>query len=112
MVKIKRIYEKADPDDGFRVLVDRLWPRGVSKEEARLDIWYKDIAPSDELRKWFNHDTAKWEEFQKKYSEELRNNPKFPEFKDLVKKQKNITLLFGAHDTEHNQAVVLQSFFK
>ncbi|HRN96659.1 MAG TPA: DUF488 domain-containing protein [Candidatus Levybacteria bacterium] len=112
MIVLKRVYERPSSDDGFRILVDRLWPRGVSKEEAKLDIWLKDIAPSDELRKWFNHDPEKWEEFKKKYIAELHDNNKFSEFKELVHTHRKVTLLFGAHDMQHNQAVVLQSLLK
>jgi uncharacterized protein YeaO (DUF488 family) len=108
MFEIKRIYEDYAKTDGYRVLVDRLWPRGVSREKAHLDIWLKEIAPSTELRNWFHHDPQKWEEFIKRYKHELI------EKKDLLKqlkaeeqKHKKVTLLFGAKDTIHNEAVVL-----
>lgn len=107
MVRIKRIYEQASKDDGFRVLVDRLWPRGVSKEKAALDGWLKEVGPSDELRKWFGHDPARYEEFKKRYEKELRDNEAFVQLKDTVKKHDKVTLLYGAHDPEHNQARVL-----
>lgn len=108
MIILKRVYEDAAESDGFRVLVDRLWPRGVSKEKAHVDLWLKDVAPSDSLRKWFNHDPQKWEAFRKKYKEELHEKSDLIEqLKRLEKEHKKITLLFGAKDSEHNQAVVL-----
>ncbi len=108
MIAIKRAYEPAGPGDGFRVLVDRLWPRGISKEKARIDLWMKDVAPSDGLRKWFAHDPAKWEEFRKRYGKELEGNADLvAELADRAKKGK-LTLVYGAKDTEHNQAVVLK----
>ncbi len=110
MIKLKRIYEEYSSDDGCRILVDRLWPRGVSKEKAHLDLWLKDVAPSTELRKWFGHDPAKWAEFQKKYIAELKTNPAFKTLQDIFKKEKNITLLYGARDTEHNEARVIKSY--
>lgn len=113
MIVIKRVYEPRSGDDGYRVLVDRLWPRGVSKEKAALDLWMKDIAPSDGLRKWFNHDPAKWEEFEKRYKEELKNNDDLLEqLKNLEKEHKKLTLLYGAHDEQHNQAIVLADVLK
>ncbi|HEU5004523.1 MAG TPA: DUF488 domain-containing protein [Candidatus Saccharimonadales bacterium] len=113
MIAIKRVYEVKSKDDGYRVLVDRLWPRGVSKEKAALDLWMKDVAPSDGLRKWFNHDPAKWEEFEKRYKEELKNNDDLLEqLKNLEKEHKKLTLLYSAHDEEHNQAIVLADVLK
>ncbi len=110
MVTLKRIYEKPNKSDGFRVLVDRLWPRGVSKEKAALDLWLKGIAPSDVLRKWFGHDPKKWMAFKTKYRAEIkRNKEAFNELKEIVKKQKNITLLYAAKDEEHNEAIVLKN---
>jgi uncharacterized protein YeaO (DUF488 family) len=108
MIKVKRIYEKAEDTDGFRVLVDRLWPRGVKKEEAKLDLWLKDIAPSDELRKWFGHDPTKWEEFKKRYKTEL--SPKRKLLDNLVEdaQGKDITLLYASRETEHNNVIVLK----
>lgn len=107
-IRTKRIYDAPAESDGHRVLVDRIWPRGVSKEEAKLDEWLKDIAPSDILRKWFDHGPEKFEEFGKKYRIELKD--KATELKELREKAefKTITLLYGAKDTEHNQAIVLQ----
>lgn len=104
---IKRIYEEASKTDGFRVLVDRLWPRGVSKEHAALDEWRKDLAPSTELRKWFDHDPAKFEEFSNRYRNELADNPEFAAAKKEWKNHPKVTLLYGAKDEEHNEAAVL-----
>jgi uncharacterized protein YeaO (DUF488 family) len=107
-VRIKRIYESPDPSDGFRVLVDRLWPRGISKERAALDLWMKEIAPSAELRRWFGHDPERWTEFQVRYRAELKKHE--PDLAELRAKMRKgtVTLLFGARDVEHNEAVVLQ----
>jgi uncharacterized protein YeaO (DUF488 family) len=106
-VRIKRVYEAAAKGDGRRVLVDRLWPRGLSKEKAAVDVWVKDAAPSNELRKWFGHDPARWAEFRKRYRAELRGNPEaVAELRKAVGKG-SATLVYGAKDEEHNQAVVL-----
>ena len=112
-VQIKRVYEDAEKTDGLRVLVDRLWPRGMSKEDAHVDEWLKEVGPSKELRQWFGHDPDKFEDFKKKYKEELKNNEEQQEelekLKDWTKKhKKNITLVFGAKDEINNQAVVLK----
>ncbi len=109
-VKVKRVYETPSSDDGYRVLVDRLWPRGVSKEKARLDAWLKEVGPSNELRKWFGHDPAKYDEFKSRYYKELDANPTVAELRDIIKKQSTITLLYSAHDEQHNQAVVLKDY--
>lgn len=113
-IVLKRIYDAPSPDDGYRVLVDRVWPRGMTKEKADIDLWAKDIAPSAELREWFCHDPAKWNDFQKKYREELENNR--PALKELIvragEKGDRLTLLYGAKDEEHNQAVVLHAFMQ
>lgn len=107
-VQLKRIYEPPQKSDGYRVLVDRVWPRGLSKDAAQIDLWMKDIAPSTALRKWFNHDPARWVGFQEKYRAELRElGDKLDELRDRAKKEP-VTLLYGAKDTEHNQAVVLR----
>ncbi len=107
-VQLKRIYEPPQKSDGYRVLVDRVWPRGLSKDAAQIDIWMKDIAPSTALRKWFNHDPARWVGFQDKYRAELRElGDKLDELRARAKKEP-VTLLYGAKDTEHNQAVVLR----
>ncbi len=106
-IKIKRVYEIPEKEDGNRILVDRLWPRGLSKEKARVDLWLKDIAPSTELRKWFDHDPAKWKEFKKRYLRELKdNNESIQTLKQQLIKGK-VTLLYGAKDEEYNQAIVL-----
>jgi len=113
MIQIKRIYEDFNENDGARILVDRLWPRGISKEKAHLLLWLKEIAPSNELRNWFNHDSSKWKEFEKKYIQELNKKPELLEqLKKLEKVNKTITLLYGAKDTEHNQAVVIAELLK
>ncbi|MFA5871547.1 MAG: DUF488 domain-containing protein [Parcubacteria group bacterium] len=113
MIKLKRIYEKYEKADGFRILVDRLWPRGVSKEKARLDLWLKDIAPSTNLRKWFAHDPRKWAAFQKRYAAELTaNNSAVQELQKIAKANKNITLLFAARDERHNEAIVIKDFLE
>lgn len=109
-IKIKRVYEERVQNDGRRILVDRLWPRGLSKEKAAVDIWLKEIAPSTGLRKWFGHDPAKWNDFQKRYIKELDANPEPVKIiKDLAKKGA-VTLLYGAKDEEHNDAVVLLKY--
>lgn len=111
-VKLKRAYEPAEKSDGWRVLVDRLWPRGVSKAKAKIDEWRRELAPSSELRKWFGHDPGRWSEFQKRYIAELR--PHRDELRALANraKRKSITLLFGAKDLEHNNAIVLRNALK
>ena len=109
MLKVKRVYEPIEEDDGTRVLVDRLWPRGVGKE--KVDMWLRDVAPSDELRRWFNHDPAKWEEFKRRYFEELKNNPKIQELLQLIKKGGNITLLY-ATKSPYNNAVALKEYLE
>lgn len=109
-VKIKRIYEPADKTDGLRILVDRLWPRGMKKETAQLDEWMKAVAPSVTLRKWFNHDTAKWQEFKAKYTFELKHNDAIKELLQLISKNPVVTLLYAAHSEDHNHALVLQHF--
>jgi uncharacterized protein YeaO (DUF488 family) len=106
MIEVKRAYEKPAGSDGRRVLVDRLWPRGVSKAKLQLDAWEKDLAPSDALRKWFGHDPARWGEFKKRYKAELRG--KKAELRALKKSARSLTLVYGAKDTEHNQALVLK----
>lgn len=113
MIKLKRIYEKSEKNDGFRILVDRLWPRGVSKGKATLDLWLKDVAPSNGLRKWFGHDPQKWAAFQKKYLSEIAaNKGVFRHLQEIVKTRRNVTLLYAAKDDEHNEAVVIKDLFK
>jgi uncharacterized protein YeaO (DUF488 family) len=107
-IQLKRVYEAPSASDGTRILVDRLWPRGLTKEKARVDVWLKEVAPSNELRKWFAHDPAKWLKFKTRYKAELKHNsPQLALLKQAVA-QGPATLLYGAKDTEHNEAVVLQ----
>ncbi len=112
MIKIKRVYEELSAGDGMRILVDRVWPRGISKERARLADWRKDLAPSTPLRKWFGHDPAKWREFRTRYRAELKRSGRSDALKELAKlsRRKTVTLVYGAADEQHNQAVVLKEF--
>jgi len=111
-LKIKRVYEPSDKNDGTRVLVDRLWPRGMTKAKAGVDIWLKEVAPSAELRKWFGHDPDKWTEFKKRYRVELEvNDEQVARLREEIKKGP-VTLLYGAKDEEHNDAVVLVEFLR
>ena len=107
---IKRIYEPAAPQDGVRVLVDRLWPRGVKKADAKVDHWLKDVAPSPDLRKWFGHDPAHWDDFKRQYRAELRD--KTTAFDQLRGMGDKVTLLYAAHDRQHNHALVLLDFLQ
>jgi uncharacterized protein YeaO (DUF488 family) len=111
-IKLKRAYDPPAPDDGLRVLVDRLWPRGVSKNSARIDLWLKEIAPSAALRKWFGHDPEKWNKFQTRYFRELRERREAVE--ELVEhvRRGTVTLVYGAKDEEHNDAVALKEFLR
>ncbi|PAK78879.1 DUF488 domain-containing protein [Lentilactobacillus parakefiri] len=112
-LKLERIYDKPQDLSGYRVLVDRLWPRGISKVNAKLDVWEKEIAPSKELRTWFSHDPEKFPDFKKKYIAELDANPETKDFIKLISdqlKDSNVILLYGAKDRENNQAVVLQQY--
>ena len=106
-ISLKRAYEPATEADGMRVLVDRLWPRGITKAKAAIDLWVKDLAPSTELRKWFGHDPEKWDEFQERYRAELSANPALSELRALSR-QRDVTLVYGAKDELHNQALVLK----
>jgi len=106
-IQIKRVYEKLGKEDGKRILVDRLWPRGLTKERASIDLWLKKIAPSTELRKWFGHDPEKWKEFQKRYHQELKNNESQVSLLKEQLKKGTVTLVYGAKDEEHNEALVL-----
>jgi len=109
-LNIKRVYDAEDPADGTRILVDRLWPRGLTKEKAKVDLWLKEIAPSAGLRKWFGHDPAKWTEFKKRYRAELNENTaSVSTLKDQIKKG-TTTLVYGAKDEEHNDAVLLREY--
>ena len=111
-VSIKRVYDAPASTDGYRVLVDRLWPRGVSKEKAHLDEWLKEVGPSSELREWFGHKPERFEEFKKRYEAELDKNPAFKTLKDIVADHKVVTLLYGARDTQDNQAQVLLEYLR
>ena len=113
MIKIKRAYESSSGDDGFRILVDRIWPRGVSREKANLDTWMKEIAPSSDLRKWFAHDPKKWKEFENKYTDELKDKSELiDEIKEIEKDEGKVTLIYSAKDKEHNNAVVLEHILR
>jgi uncharacterized protein YeaO (DUF488 family) len=107
-IKIKRVYEQPEDSDGYRILVDRLWPRGMTKEKAHVDLWLKEIAPSTELRKWFGHDPEKWKRFQGLYETELSNNGGLIEMLTQKARIGTITLLYGARDEKHNEARVLK----
>ena len=109
-IQLKRVYEKPAKADSRRVLVDRVWPRGLTKREARVDEWLKEIAPSAKLRKWFGHDPARWKEFKKRYAAELDDQRDQVEHLARVAKQRTVTLLFGAKDTSHNNAVALKEY--
>lgn len=108
-IQLKRAYEPESPDDGFRVYVDRLWPRGLSHETFHYDLWDKEIAPSTELREWFHaNPEAEWAEFENRYKKELLASSALPTLKDVISDKKKVTLLYSSHDTEHNNAVVLR----
>lgn len=109
-IAVKRIYEAYAENDGYRMLVDRLWPRGIRKEQARIDEWQKEIAPSTALRQWFNHDPDRWQSFQQKYRDELKQNPALPHLLDVLRQHPKVTLLYAAKDEQHNQALVLRDF--
>ena len=108
MIQVKRVYEKPSRKDGLRILVDRLWPRGLTKERAAVGSWLKDVAPSTELRKWFGHDPAKWKQFQLSYRKELRGKKGALELLKQKSEERTITLVYGARDKEHNEALVLK----
>jgi uncharacterized protein YeaO (DUF488 family) len=108
---LKRAYESPTEDDGKRILVDRLWPRGVTKLEAKIDLWLKDVAPSTELRKWFGHAPEKWPEFKKRYRAELNTNPAWTELQSLAR-QGDLTLVYAAKDPLHNEALVLKQLLE
>ena len=109
-LKIKRVYEKPGKEDGQRILVDRLWPRGLTKEKAAIDLWLKEIAPSTGLRKWFDHDPDKWNEFQKRYHQELKENKEQVQILNEQLKKGAATLVYGARDEQHNEALVLMEW--
>ena len=108
MIKIKRIYDRASPDDGKRIYIDRLWPRGMKKEEVKIDEWLKEISPSGELRKWFGHDPSKYAEFKRRYTKELEKHSEILERIKKEAKKETVTLLFSAKDAEHNNATVMK----
>ena len=113
MIKIKRVYELPSQEDVFRILIDRLWPRGMSKEKAKLDLWMKDIAPSEQIWTWYSHEPDNWDEFQKKYKVELCvKQAVIKQIEDLEKEKGSITLVYSARDTEHNNAVALKSILE
>ena len=112
MIKLKRAYEIPSPKDGVRVLVERLWPRGLTKERAKVDLWLKDIAPSPELRKWFGHDPARWEQFQERYRRELREKQDALELLEKKANEGTVTLVYAARDKEHNEALVLKNILE
>lgn len=111
-VVVKRIYEPIASKDGYRILVDRLWPRGIKKEEANVDTWLKEVAPSTELRKWFHAGEGSFAAFKKKYLAELKQNPALKELRSLFKEHKNVTLLYAAKDEAHNHAQILADLLK
>lgn len=112
MIRLKRVYESAHAEDGLRILVDRLWPRGVSRQTAQIDWWAKDIAPSPTLRRWFGHDPARWPEFQRRYRAELDNNPQLVEKLMERVREDRVTLIYAARNTAHNGAVVLKAYLE
>ena len=112
MIKLKRVYEPPSEDDGIRILVERLWPRGISKEKAKVDEWLKEIAPSQELRKWFQHDPAKWNEFQERYRKELDQNQELVSDLKQKIKRKTVTFVYAASDEERNSALFLKNYLK
>jgi uncharacterized protein YeaO (DUF488 family) len=112
MIRVKRVYDAVSPDDGLRFLVDRLWPRGLRKEAAKIDSWLKDFAPSDELRRWFGHDPTRWDEFQRGYFAELDAIPMVRQIILPVSRRETVTLLFAARDLEHNNAVALKTYLE
>jgi len=110
MIRIKRVYDEPSKQDGLRILVERLWPRGVSKGKAAVDLWLKDVAPSTELRKWFNHDPEKWDEFRKRYQAELAETGDLLTLLKHRASEGTVTFVYAAHDEQHNSALVLQEF--
>lgn len=110
MIKLKRAYEKPARDDGERILVERLWPRGLTKQRARIDLWLKEVAPSAELRKWFGHDPKKWDEFRQRYREELKHKGDLIELLKEKTKKGVVTFIYAARDQDHNGAIVLKEF--
>src|SRR2546422_6472141 len=115
MIKVKRIYDEPGTEDGYRILVDRLWPRGLSKDKAKMDLWLKEISPSDELRKWFSHDPQKWKSFQKRYAKELSSEERqdlLKRIREIEREKGTITLLFSTREERYNNAVALSNVLK
>ena len=112
MIKLKRAYEPASRDDGLRILVERLWPRGVSKQKAQIDLWLKALAPSTELRQWYGHDPARWPQFRKRYRAELKGQGNLLALLKYVTEEKTVTFVYAASDEERNSAVVLKEFLE
>ncbi len=112
MIQLKRAYDEPSPADGERILVDRLWPRGLTKARAALELWLKEVAPSPELRKWYAHDPAKWREFEQRYWKELRTKREIVDLLRSKAKKATVTLVFAARDEEHNSAVALKTFLE
>jgi uncharacterized protein YeaO (DUF488 family) len=110
MIHLKRAYDRPEPGDGPRFLVDRIWPRGVKREDLRIEDWLKDVAPSTELRKWFGHDPDRWEEFERRYFAELDEKPEALDPIPEAARKGDVTLVYGAKDTEHNQAIALRAY--
>jgi len=111
IIRVKRVYDPPSSDDGVRILVDRLWPRGLRKDAVRVDVWLRDVAPSDELRRWFGHDPSKWEEFKRRYFDELKNNKAVEELMKLIRDGKTITLLYSTK-SPYNNAVALKEYLE
>lgn len=111
-IKLKRVYEEPSPDDGYRILTERLWPRGVSKERAKLDQWMKGVSSSPDLRKWFSHDHDKWDEFKDRYRKELFGSEAIQELIDIIQTQDTVTFVFASRDEDHNSTVVLKDFIE
>jgi uncharacterized protein YeaO (DUF488 family) len=112
MIRLKRVYDTPAQQDGYRILVERLWPRGLSKPRAQIDLWLKDISPSPELRAWYSHDPAKWEQFQERYVAELERNPAVGQMRQLLKEKGTVTFVYAARDEQRNSALVLKNFLE
>ena len=112
MIQLKRVYDVASPEDGLRILVERLWPRGVSKRKANIELWLKDLAPSTELRKWYSHEPARWSEFRTRYRAELKKLPDLMVLLRYVTSKAKVTFVFAASDEDHNSALVLKEFLE
>lgn len=113
MIRLKRAYDEVEKEDGTRILIDRLWPRGISREKLQLDDWFKEIAPSDELRRWFDHDPEKFREFSRRYRRELDDHPEtIQELLTNIEEYETVTLIYAAKDRQHNNAVVLKAYLE